>query len=46
MKYSSNGKGNLGLTFGAIGTGLSALSGTGLLSGFTNGNNANHFITR
>lgn len=34
MEYASNGKGNLGVTLGAIGTGLGVLSGTGLLSGF------------
>ena len=35
MEYASNSKGNLGVTLGAIGTGLGALSGTGLLSGFS-----------
>jgi hypothetical protein len=41
MNYSSNAKGNLGVTLGAIGTGLAALNGGngGILSGlFGNGN--------
>lgn len=45
MEFASNGKGNLGVTLGAIGTGLSILNG-GL--GFWNGNNNNgsHFVTK
>jgi hypothetical protein len=41
MNYASNAKGNLGVTLGAIGTGLAALNGGngGILSGlFGNGN--------
>lgn len=39
MEYSSNGKGNLGVTLGAIGTGLSVLNGgLGLMgNGWNNG---------
>ena len=35
MEYASNGKGNLGVTLGAIGTGLSVFGGalSGLLGG-------------
>lgn len=33
VQYASNGKGNLGVTLGAIGTGLGALSGNGGLAG-------------
>ena len=33
VQYASNGKGNLGVTLGAIGTGLGAMAGTGALSG-------------
>ena len=33
VQYASNGKGNLAVTLGAIGTGLGALSGAGGLSG-------------
>ena len=31
VQYASNGKGNLGVTLGAIGTGLGALGGAGVL---------------
>lgn len=42
MEYASNAKANTAVTLGAIGTGLGALSGTGLLSGlFNNGGTAN-----
>lgn len=34
MEYASNSKANLGVALGAVGTGLSALSGMGLLGGF------------
>lgn len=41
-EYSSNGKGNLGVTLGAIGTGLGILNGgncgNGILGGLFNGN--------
>ena len=37
--YSSNGKGNLGVTLGAIGTGLGLLGGNGL-GNILGGNNA------
>lgn len=40
MEYSSNGKGNLGVTLGAIGTGLSVLNGG--LGNLGWGNNAYH----
>ena len=44
--YSSNGKGNLGVTLGAIGTGLGVLSGglggLGILNGGCNNNCANN----
>lgn len=42
MEYASNGKGNLGVTLGAIGTGLGALSSTGLMNGFLGGGMAGH----
>lgn len=34
MEYASNSKANLGVALGAVGTGLSALSGMGVLGGF------------
>lgn len=43
MEYASNGKGNLGVTLGAIGTGLGALNGTGLLSGMMGNCNNNGY---
>lgn len=49
--YASNGKGNLGVTLGAIGTGLGLL-GNGSLGGIFGGNNGNcgcsedHYINR
>ena len=46
MEYASNGKGNLGVTLGAIGTGLSFFNGSNPISGlFGGGNNAN-YVTR
>lgn len=45
MEYASNAKGNLGVTLGAIGTGLGALSGTGLLSGLMGGT-TNNYVTK
>ena len=33
VQYASNGKGNLGVTLGAIGTGLGAMAGAGGLTG-------------
>jgi hypothetical protein len=51
-EYSSNGKGNLGVTLGAIGTGLGILNGNGngILGGiFGNGNcgcSEDHMINR
>lgn len=56
MEYSSNGKGNLGVTLGAIGTGLSVLNG-GLNNigwgnngwnnnGYHNYNNGGRFVTK
>lgn len=42
MEYASNGKGNLGVTLGAIGTGLGVLSGgTSLLTGMGGAVNSN-----
>lgn len=42
MEYASNGKGNLGVTLGAIGTGLGILNGgAGLLGSMTSGANCN-----
>lgn len=39
MNYASNGKGNLGVTLGAIGTGLAAMQNGGILGNlFGNGN--------
>ena len=38
MEYASNGKGNLGVTLGAIGTGLGALGNSGILGLFGSGN--------
>lgn len=47
MEYASNAKGNLAVTLGAIGTGLGAMSGTGLLSNvFGNGGHAANYITK
>ena len=53
-EYSSNGKGNLGVTLGAIGTGLGILNGgngNGILGGLFGNNNNNccsedHMINR
>lgn len=54
-RYASNGKGNLGVTLGAIGTGLGILSGglngTGILNGGNwnngcNGCSENHYVNR
>lgn len=45
MEYASNAKGNLGVTLGAIGTGLGALSGTGVLGGMM-GNHAANYVTK
>ena len=46
-KYATNGKGNLGVTLGAIGTGLGVMAG-GLngLGLFNNGNPDAHYINR
>lgn len=46
MEYASNGKGNLGVTLGAIGTGLGALGNSGLLNGFFNNANSNNYVTK
>lgn len=47
MEYASNGKGNLGVTLGAIGTGLSALNG-GLenILGGRSGCERDHVVSR
>jgi hypothetical protein len=48
-RYASNGKGNLGVTLGAIGTGLGILGGNGLGGILGNGNcgcNEDHFVNR
>ena len=43
MNYSSNGKGNLGVTLGAVGTGLALLGGNGgLFNGLLGGNAGCH----
>lgn len=41
MEYSSNSKGNLGVTLGAIGTGLGVLNDAGILTGNFNRGNGN-----
>lgn len=41
VQYATNGKGNLGVTLGAIGTGLGAMAGAGGLAGLL-GLNANN----
>lgn len=48
MEYSSNGKGNLGVTLGAIGTGLSVLNGGLGLIGTNNYHNTDggRYITK
>jgi hypothetical protein len=48
-RYASNGKGNLGVTLGAIGTGLGILGGNGLGGILGNGNcgcNEDHYVNR
>jgi hypothetical protein len=48
-KYASNGKGNLGVTLGAIGTGLSIFGGGGLgglLGGGNCGCSEDHWVNR
>lgn len=37
VQYATNGKGNLGVTLGAIGTGLGAMAGAGGLAGLFGG---------
>lgn len=47
--YSSNAKGNLGVTLGAIGTGLGVLGGGNLLGGILGGNGGcseDHWVNR
>lgn len=48
MNYASNGKGNLGVTLGAIGTGLGVMQNGGILGNlFGNGNcSDNQYVTR
>lgn len=50
MEYASNGKGNLGVTLGAVGTGLAALGGNlgGLFNGLGNRGNceSDHVVSR
>lgn len=53
MQYASNGKGNLGVTLGAIGTGLGVMNGGagGILgnlfgNGYNNGCSDNQYVTR
>lgn len=41
VQYASNGKGNLGVTLGAIGTGLGAMAGAGGLAGLFGMNRSN-----
>lgn len=52
-QYASNGKGNLGVTLGAIGTGLSILNGglgmiggAGWNAGYHNGSEGGRFVTK
>jgi hypothetical protein len=47
--YASNGKGNLGVTLGAIGTGLGVLGGSNLLGGVLGGSGGcseDHWVNR
>lgn len=44
MEYASNGKGNLGVTLGAIGTGLSTLGSMGILPNMVN--TGNSYVTK
>lgn len=48
MEYASNGKGNLGVTLGAIGTGLGALGNSGVLGLFGGSRNSEggRYITK
>lgn len=47
MEYASNGKGNLAVTLGAIGTGLGVMrDGIGLLNTATNTNNSSNCVTK
>lgn len=46
MEFASNGKGNLGVTLGAIGTGLSALNSNGMLGGLFNGGQSPTYVTK
>lgn len=46
MEYASNGKGNLGVTLGAIGTGLGALGSMGGLNLFGMNQNAPVYATK
>lgn len=46
MEYSSNAKGNLAVTLGAIGTGLGAIGNSGLFQENSHGGRPNHYVTR
>lgn len=46
MEYASNGKGNLAVTLGAIGTGLGVMSGTGLLAGMGGAIPGHNFVSK
>ena len=51
MEYASNGKGNLGVTLGAIGTGLGVLNGgfganPAAAAAMAAGNSDNHYVSR
>lgn len=46
VNYASNGKGNLAVALGAVGTGLSVLGESGILSGLGGGNGENRSVTK
>lgn len=46
MEYSSNAKGNLAVTLGAIGTGLGAIGNSGLFQDNGYNGRPHHFVTR
>jgi len=46
MTYASNGKANLGVTLGAVGTGLAALGGSGIIGNLFGGSANNNMVSR
>ena len=46
VNYATNGKGNLAVALGAVGTGLSVLNESGILSNLGGGNGENKNVTR